>query len=350
MFISIGQDKPALRDNLFIEGRSHYGFIWPHRSSVRYLQVGHVPAFELKVGKSTFEWKEWGVNHNFPDIGLAFYHADLQWPEVLGDVNAIYGFMNKTLYRGELLSLSFDFELGVAVLNRFFNPETNYYNVAIGSSINAFFDIGMEVNWKLSNNIKLINGISITHYSNGGTIKPNLGLNVITTNMGIRYTLNPKNINLIYEKLKTVKKYDSQIFVAGGWKEIYPNIVYATSSFNIDAGYYLTATKRFALGLDIFYDGSIVGRMEKKGVNSQSDFNNLRQGIHFSYEMIYGSVSFSVQMGSYVFVEWLNEGRFYNRLLMKYQYNNYIFSLGMKTHFGRADFLEWGIGYVLWNE
>ena len=350
-FLSNAQDSRILNSNYFIEGRSHIGFIWPHHASIRYLQRGHVPAFEIKIGTSTYGLYDWAVNHNYPNIGFAFYHANLQWPDVLGNVNAVYGFMNKTLYRGDIVDISFDFQLGIAALSKHFDIEDNYYNIAIGSTYNAFFNLGFESNWKLTDKIYLINGISITHYSNGAAKKPNLGLNVPSINWGLRYIVNPVEIKSFHEKFIPASIFDASIIAAIGRKEISPDdISFLTSSIVIDAGYYASATKRFAIGLDMFYDASIIKRMEKKGLANLSTKDNLRQGVHLSFEMIYGRVSFSIQMGRYIFVNWSDNGNLYNRLVMKYRYNNYIFNIGMKTHFGRADFLEWGVGYVFWNK
>ncbi len=355
VFLSIvlcsrAQDK-NISTNYFFEGRSHIGFIWPHHASIRYLQRGHVPAFEIKFGKSTYGLRDWAVNHNYPDIGLAFYHANLQWPEVLGNVNALYGFMNKTMYRGRIIDLSFDFQLGISMLSKHFDVDNNYYNIAIGSTYNAFFNLGVEANWKLTKKIFLINGVSITHYSNGAAKNPNLGLNVLSLNIGLKYYFKPHNINSKPEKLKPKSIFDSSIIGAVGRKSISPDShSFLTSSLILDAGYYASATKRLAIGLDIFYDASIIKRMEKAGISDYSSIDNFRQGLRFSYEMIYGRVSFSIQMGSYIFVNWSDDGKLYNRLVMKYRYDRYILNVGMKTHFGRADFLEWGIGYVFWNK
>jgi hypothetical protein len=62
--------------------------------------------------------------------------------------------------------------------------------------------------------------------------------------------------------------------------------------------------------------------------------------------MIFGDVSFTIQWGYYLFVRWNDDGDFYHRFGLKYYFNDhFIANLTIKTHFSKADFIEWGIGY-----
>ncbi len=111
-----------------------------------------------------------------------------------------------------------------------------------------------------------------------------------------------------------------------------------------------TKKKRIGIGLDIFYDGSIAKRIEKGNTDEKINQNNLRQGAHISYDLIFGKVFFTVQAGYYFLVDWNDDPNLYNRLGLRYQHNNFIYNVSLKTHLGRADYIEWGIGYVLFQK
>jgi hypothetical protein len=54
----------------------------------------------------------------------------------------------------------------------------------------------------------------------------------------------------------------------------------------------------------------------------------------------------SLQPGIYLLNEVKEDGDVYNRLQLKYHVpSGWSFSWGLKSHFARADYFEWGVGY-----
>lgn len=335
-----------------IESRFHYGFIWPHHESMRYLQRGHIPAFDLRINR-TMHIENWAKLYRQPDLGIGFYHNNMQWPDVLGKINAVYGFIKIPIYRKPRFFINYSFAFGTAFMSEYFDVKDNYFNIAIGSFTNVYLNFGMEAQAAISNNLHFLLGIDLSHVSNGAIRKPNLGLNLPAINIGIKYSVNPQAINFRkkYVPDENIRKFDVLLIGSAGWKEIMPKgNTYFTSSFWVDAGYMITKKKRMGIGLDIFYDASIVRRMERKEVDESVRRNKVRQGVHISYDLIFDKIYFTIQTGYYLFVNWNDDINIYNRFGLRYHHNKFIYSLSLKTHLGRADFIEWSIGYVLFQK
>ena len=334
-----------------LESRFHYGFIWPHHNSIRYLQRGHIPAFDLRMSRSISD-KNWASLYRYPDLGLGFYHANLQWDDVLGKINACYGFIKSPIIRKKRFKLNYSFAFGIAFISRHFDIDDNYFNIAIGSTSNVYLNFGLESQFSINDHLFAFLGADLSHVSNGAIKKPNLGLNLPALNIGVKYAINPPK-NLLDPILKTSYRPTFNIFIiaSSGWKEILPpgGKTYLTSSLWIEAGRMITRRKRIGLGLDLFYDGSILKRMENNEIEESSKIKNLRQGAHVSYDLIYGNIVFTMQVGYYFLVDWNDDGNMFNRFGLRYHHHKVVYNISIKTHMGRADFIEWGIGYQLFK-
>ncbi len=62
--------------------------------------------------------------------------------------------------------------------------------------------------------------------------------------------------------------------------------------------------KSVGLGSNVFYDESIRTRMEAEDFETNSFIDNVRQGIHVSYNTYFGRLGFTfVRQGTYLFVD-----------------------------------------------
>ena len=82
--------------------------------------------------------------------------------------------------------------IGSAYISKPFNYQTNYLNIAIGLHINMYANINLEAQIRMPHFI-FYTDFGITHFSNGGTKHPNLGLNIPAISMGVKY----KTFNIV---------------------------------------------------------------------------------------------------------------------------------------------------------
>ena len=326
----------------------------PHHKSMRYLQKGYIPGVNVKISKSTGDLFSWSGLYRYPNLGVAWYNADLAWDKVLGKVNAFYSFINFPITLNNTVNLSYSVEAGLAFLSKHFDPDDNIYNIAIGSKTNFYFSTGVDLNIRVHKDITLITGLSIKHFSNGAVRMPNKGINLVQANLGILYSFNNSNIYKFSSKPDDFNKnkYRLLVIANGGFKEIFPSGSgkHFISSLYFEVQHDISLKKNLGFGIDLFYDSSIKKRIENAGDIYETWTDNMRQGIHVSYNTLFGPVVFNFQAGTYLFLNWNDDGLIYSRIGLNYFYKRFIFNISLKTHYGRADYTEWGIGYLLWQK
>lgn len=90
------------------------------------------------------------------------------------------------------LSLDYEWNFGASFGWKPYSEENKYFNLRVGSRVNAYLHLGMNLRWKLNNFTSLWAGVAISHFSNGNTSFPNPGVNTFGLQLGMELTLNPK--------------------------------------------------------------------------------------------------------------------------------------------------------------
>lgn len=346
------QSNNKFFDDINLEFNYHTGFLYAHHSSIAYLTQNYINGYDIKIGKSTNGEHLWEQLYRYPEIGIGFYNSNLGNSETFGNVNAIYSYINVPIVKNQKISFNYNFAIGIAYLPRCFNVINNYNNIAIGSKFNAYLSFDFDFKLKLINRLYLINGLGITHFSNGAIKKPNLGLNLLTYQAGLKYFLNYNRKELIHKKKpEIVHKNEYSIILSGGIKQISPpgGKMYSVSSISFNAYRILNLKHKVGIGLDVFYDSSIDMTLKMNNNGTLKDNKNkyidlYSPGIHLSHDLVFNKVSFTTQLGYYLYSKLDRD--FYSRLGFNYKFSEkFLSNLTLKTHWGKADFIEFGIGY-----
>ena len=137
VFGHVGQSAAQINSkNYEIEARAHYGYMYfqndeSHSALGRY--CGHTPSFELSLHRNTYGLHRWEVLHNYPAIGLTFYYSGLtgsQYCDELGDVFALYPFINFPINTSQDSKITFKLGVGLSYLTKKFEPTENFHNYA----------------------------------------------------------------------------------------------------------------------------------------------------------------------------------------------------------------------------
>ncbi|MDD5570638.1 MAG: acyloxyacyl hydrolase [Bacteroidales bacterium] len=347
---SYSQDtvKHKYLNKTIVGSKCHYGFVIYHRESMRHLVTGHFPALEITAGKTTNGEKLWQRLYKYPDVGLCFFYSGLANKEHLGNVIALYPYINFPLINCKIYRLNFRFGTGLGYITKPFNRTENYKDIAIGSHLNAAINLTFESNFKLFENFILTTGIGLTHFSNAAFKTPNLGINIPTISLGTYYKFS-RSVYLSFGKDTLVnKKLQYSVYVTGGIKEIYPEDgpKYGTYSLGFCALKPLSLKNRFGLGFDLFYNPSTIKLLENDSIYISHNYEIIRPGINLTYEIVISKISICVQVGTYVFAKYKLQGDVYEKLGWKYFITNHIFStITLKAHSTVADDFDLGIGY-----
>ena len=335
----------AQSNDLFFDFTSGGGRLTPHHPEIKNLG-GPVSFVNARLGLKTFGKKEWQRVYNYPEVGIGLTHNYLT-SKSLGNPTAVYSFINLPLLPEKRLKLNLGVHLGFAWG---FNPSTdqNQENLAIGSKCTAYFSMNLNSKFRISQDFDLLLSAGAYHYSNGNMNKPNKGINMVGAETGIRYTVRNSDIIRNTDPVAPIEKSSSVIVLGSwGWKKEATH----TTGFpigSLSAGYYRTVShkSRLSTGFDLFLDEDVLYFTQKENVIK----NKLAAGLFIGHELIFNQLSIVTQIGIYIRNPNPNDKFYYERAGLRYVIAKRIIpSITLKAHEFKVDFIEWGLGFVLWK-
>ena len=186
-----------------------YGFTSPHHKDMWNYITGHTKQINLAYLEKRSDLNSHGKNI-LKGINICFINTGN--PDTMGySLGACPEFHipiipDKSLY--------FLLGCGIEYNTKTYDKDDNYSFSAIGSHFNALIRLGFYNDFKISNRFKLNTGFFINHFSNGIIKSPNLGLNVLTLNAGLKYQLSEKKHS--QKKIRENIKSGSWQFVGTG--------------------------------------------------------------------------------------------------------------------------------------
>jgi hypothetical protein len=344
-FFSIGQSLK----NWSTTAKLGNGFIVAHRPSVVHVLQKHCRSLELNFTQTTTKRKGWEELYSFPEIGLGYQYFNLGNPQELGSAQGLFGLIKFKLINHKTNFLKTHLGFGVGYVSKPFNVEDNYKNLLVGSHINATITTGIEYQIRLSKKSEIISGINLTHYSNGGSNVPNMGINLAMLNIGLIYHLN--EIHPIEKDTVNIDRSKSfEVLLAGGVTQIYPpnSPKYGVGILTTDYLWPLKKKSVFTVGADAFLDKSHKAFLLQDSIITDGVDGFLRWGIHVGYGLRVGKCTGILQTGYYLFNPNKIDASIYNTLSFRYHINEQWFvCFNLKSHFARADYFQYGIGYHL---
>ena len=343
--------------NLMIETKFHYGFLYAHHLELELFNA-HFPAFELSIQQLTFGKHKWERAFNYPIIGITLLYSGLGYNPNLGQALALMPFINFPLYKSRNSTFGFRFGLGVGYLTQKFDRLVNYKNLAIGSHFNAAVNLMLEVRYRLNYALTMSAGISLQHFSNGSLKLPNYGINAPLINLGLAYRPFKENNQIGDRFYPPIEPYEAIIRktmelyfgVSVGWKNMQAVVgenfmvyhIYQNTLFQI------SRKSKIGFGLDLSYDPSHIKILEMNGVTVDNKLKILRPGINAAYELIMSRLGFLLNLGYYLGGMEKSNGPFYEKIGVQYNFTKHFFAnVMLKVHWGRADYIGWGLGYRL---
>ncbi len=341
--------------NLMFEARSNYGFLIAHHLEMEIFNK-HLPSFEISLARSTYGKHQWETLYQYPVTGLTYWNGWLGDRETLGKAHAVMPYISFPIIKHDKTELSFRLAAGLGYLTKRFDRIENYKYIAIGSHLNAAINLMFEYRWKPVNHLQVFGGIQLMHFSNGSIKTPNFGLNIPSLTGGLALRINKENpyIKRAIRPALTMFEFDGRQFLevristAIGIKDIGEvtseryNVVAGSVGVLKNIGY----KGKVGLGFDFSYDGSDARYVGVKGVDYKSNLQLVKPGVALMYEVVLSRLSFPFALGFYTGGKYKNEGISYYKLGLQYiVHRNFFTSLTLKTHYARADYVAFGIGY-----
>ncbi len=352
----MGQTEHKLFNrNLYAEGKAYYGFLYAHHLELERYNA-HFPAFEINIHQLTYGKREWERAYNYPMIGVSFWYSGLGNSSEIGSVFALMPYINFPLFRHDNFSFNFRFALGAGYLTKRFDNLSNYKNLAIGSHLNAAVNLMFEARYRINTYLAASAGICLQHFSNGSLKEPNYGLNAPMLNVGLAFKPARENKYITDRYYAPTEPYSvilthSIEFNFGGAVG-YKNMQHILGdNFFVyhlyeNTFYQVSRKSKWGIGFDLSYDPSQLVLLERKGTIVDHNWEVVRPGINGAYQLVLSKVGFLFNIGVYLGGRERSNGPLYEKISFQYNFSKNVFAnVMLRVHFGRADYIGWGVGY-----
>ncbi len=336
--------------DFLISAQGHYGFILAHRNDMAHLIKGHIYGGELNYIFRTNGCKPWQQIHKYPEIGICFLHMYLSNPQQLGNLEALYPYTNIRLNKQSRRNhLNLRIGVGLAYDTKPFDRIENHQNNVIGSHFNGFVNLRLSEAIMLSDAWRLDAGVGLTHASNAAMSTPNLGLNMATVNLGLGYAFGNKVCKIIKDSIPPVQM-DWQFSVIGvtGIKQLEAPGGPEYIAYGFQANIYRTLNYKNKLGggIEAAYNNATKKVWENDSVYNSPFKDIVQAGVKISYAFTIDRLTLPVDFGVYLYKQQPYNGIFFHRIGLRYMVTKHIIANAtLLTHWAKADYFEWGIGY-----
>lgn len=344
----------AQLNNWQINSSVHIGKIVPHRSYFKPQITQATFQYEISLSRQTTGKALWSRAYKKPEYGIALVYADFGDKNVFGQGIGLLPFLNfKRHYKP--FNLNMKVGVGLAYITKTYHPISNPTNNGIGGHFNNLtrFELGLQKN--IFQQLSASANLSVTHYSNGNTEQPNLGLNILGASVGLTYLFNPSTTQYPDTLPQHDKRFKVSLHAGFGVGSI---IVNGGPNYPVYiAGLYLnrkvSIKGRVMFGINYEYHYSTRRFIELMGSFNENKKLKASQIIVMGgYELLLNHFSIPVQIGTYVYNPFLKKGNVVVKLGAKYhfkdtyqvnRFNPYI-GIFLKAHGASADFTEMAVG------
>lgn len=329
-----------------LEYRQKIGFLAAHRGVMGHLAESHALAGELSYFQQTKGRKQWHAGCNFPIIGFTVFGGGVGNNDILGTYWGSYGFVEFPFVKSKHFEFLGKLGSGVGYGTKVFDMDENPKNVAMSTHINALICIGLRGGFIFNRN-KITLGLDMTHFSNGAYKVPNLGVNLPFVSIGYARTIRKTLMDsLILPNELPYKKWLFGITAIASAKETFPTDGKKYPVFGLNASFRWFSKPKvgFETAFDFISKQAI---MNYKPTIEKTQWDIFQMGVYMGYLLPLDRLHFAIGMGVYVKDKYQPEDFLYHRIGLRYYFNNGLNAqVLLKSHWARADYVEWGIGYT----
>lgn len=333
-----------------------YGSILPHSEKIRHLITDHPEGLFVAVNQKTFGEKEWESRFNYPDYGISFQYQNNK-NRSLGDMYGLFLHYNfYFLKRNFMLRIG----QGVAYNTHPYDKEENYRNVAYSTHFMpaTYFMLNYKKE-NIFNGFGLQAGAFLIHHSNGTMKSPNTSTNTAGVNLGVHYTFDSEKVHEYIPGVNRDSAFSEPVkFNLAFRSGVQESRVIGTGQYpfyfiSAYADKRITRSSAFQAGVDLFISPMYENEIKYMSVafpelEIDPDLNPIRIGLFAGYELFINKLSFEGQLGVYLLDEYQANTALYQRLGLKYYfYKNLFAGTSLKTHFSKAEAMEFSLGIRL---
>jgi hypothetical protein len=352
------QNSKSVRRQPYLQLNYHSGSFWSRSDYLQEAFEDPYKSLELRFGFQSTGTMLWQQYNKYPKYGFGIHYSDLvkdPADTTIGNPFSLFMFYSGPWARWGRFTLATDISVGLSYMDRIHDPVTNPYNDVVASHINLYFDLNMNLGFRVAKRMDLYAGYGLTHYSNGRIHQPQKGINNWGWTAGMSYLLKEPVEAFIYQEPPEFHTSESiqLMYAVGVVEEILPEtntkISYFTSSFTADYAYQFHRKMVVTVGLDVMYDASLGIAVAGVPPDEVSAWQKTYLASHMGYHLIINRFSFLFNLGTYFRQSSPDRGFAFARVGGRLQINDHLSGhLCIKTKQGiRSDWIEWGMAYSL---
>jgi len=349
-------NRDKTKKDIVLSGSFHFGKAIKHTSKFKPDIPNMSVMAEFNFGVNVSGKKHWNHRFHFPEVGASFIYADFGNSEELGRAAGLYPYISFPVVHKEKYKFQIRLGSGIAYLTKSYDVIDNPNNNVIGSHINDITQLKFINNIKLNDRWNLLAAFAFTHFSNGNVQKPNLGINVLSGNIGVQYVPNDKPQKFDCDTTAYQKRFMALVKTGIGINEAnLPGAgkyaIYSVTSLAVKP---TSRVNRLQLGMEYEFRGDSYVNLQAS-VDRQEEVKRMgvsRFAILVGDEIVFHNVALSLQLGFYVnkfeqkpFIFYNKTGVVYYVPLFKDKPSLFV-GVYLKSHKFVADYIEYGIGYV----
>jgi hypothetical protein len=342
-----GQFNKREGDPVVVGLHGYYGMIIPHASAIRDVSHTNPRGFELNLALHITSEDVWQYCYCYPRAGAALLYVNFDNPGVVGSAVAVYPYIEPFIGAGKRLSFGVRFGPGFSYQTTIYDEETNPGNKFFGSHFAFIAMMNGSVNYRIGDNLLGRMTFSYNHISNGGTVKPNYGINFPMLGLGVDYIINPfdfeeRERNRLAVLNPDKDRIDLSLFFSGRESE---NFDRWYGVYGISGGYSRMVSRISAL----FAGGELVSDRLVKRV-AENDFENglydkmpdhKRFSLLAGHELVLGKFLFSQYAGFYLYSPVKARNEWYQRYALMYRLTSNLWTgVNVKSHYHVVDFID----------
>lgn len=323
--------------------------------------------------------KEWHRRFGRPYYGGGIVAFNYLKNNNMGSPFAVYGTFGGTIKETPNHSWNYETSGGFAFNWTPYDLKKGYNNQTFGSSVSIYINLGANYKYYLGKHFDLGLGLNFNHFSNGALKLPNKGMNTFSPKLSLTYHFDerafaPKDTLSAFDKYSTL---DVNVF--GGVRH---SIFYGKDpgfedfdvdmirkfegkyhqNWGLETVYHRQVTYKSSLGLGIglMYDEDYNNKFyqDPDGViqsTKRFEREQLLLNIFPSYRLSISKFAIQIQPGFYIFRKTIDRRYdktfFYQRVGFQYTIGkNFLIGIGLRSFkFHKADYIEWRLGYRIFN-
>ena len=352
--VSVFSQEEAINTSNNIEFDFFYGKLIEHDKKLKPAIQGNPFGILVSWNYKETSPTKFNTTYNYPERGYSFLYQNFN-STILGEVYGGYRHYSYNLIPNKKNKLKLTTAFGIGYATKTYDEVTNNQNHAIGSNLLASAYLKLQYLKILENNkININSSLSLIHFSNIGFKNPNLGINTVALNVGLKYNIDAKdeiNVESEIPKSKIDAKIDYNLMLRSGFNEslVIDSGLYPFYTLTFYASKELNNYSTITGGIDFFDSKFLKEHIKYINENEGGNYNEndyYRGGIFIGHELTQNNFAFVSQIGYTFYSQYPYVSDIYERFGLKYKLSKHLFSeLTMKVNLFRAESLEFGLGY-----